>query len=141
MRRRPARRARDGADIGAGGQFAENAAARRQPAAHEGVRDGGRRVLDQQRRLPQPGQPGGDAAGLDLGLRRVGQAGAPLRQRGVVVAVLAGGRVQLARQRGHASGSRCSARSTSSAMTLPEPSQTEFTGVSRYSLGMGPSST
>ena len=140
MRRRPASAREDGADIGAGGQFAENAAARRQPAAHEGVRDGGRRVLDQQRRLPQPGQPGGDAAGLDLGLRRVGQAGAPLRQRGVVVAVLAGGRVQLARQRGHARV-RAAARSTSSAMTLPEPSQTEFTGVSRYSLGMGPSST
>ena len=37
-------------------QFAENAAARRQPAAHEGVRDGGA-ALDQQRRLHSRASP------------------------------------------------------------------------------------
>ena len=39
------------------------------------------------------------------------------------------------------SGSRPRARSTSSALTLPEPSQMEFSGDSRKSSGMPDSST
>ncbi len=39
------------------------------------------------------------------------------------------------------SGLRLSARSTSSAMTLPEPSQIEASGISRYRRGMPDSST
>ena len=38
-------------------------------------------------------------------------------------------------------GCRAIARSTSRQITLPEPSQIEFSGVSRYSRGMPDSST
>ncbi len=84
------------------------------------------------------------AAGAHLDRLGVGELRAQPRGERVQARVGAGRLVDLVEERlqePSPPAPRPSARSTSSAMTLPEPSQIEFSGISRYSRGMPDSST
>ena len=125
-------------------QRAERAAARlAQPAGAERVGDRGRRVADEQRRLEREREVLDRAAREPLRVV-AGRARRAARERvevGVEPRVAAAASSHSARNAGRPSGSRASARRTSSEITLPEPSQIPLSGASRSSCGIGDSST
>ena len=129
--------------VGALGQRAEaQAAVAAQARGAEGVGDRGlgawRTSSEPWRASASPRPRAGRGARRRRG-RRARRAGPRRRRRG------GGRRRPPARprrgRRPSTAGSRASARRTSSALTLPEPSQIEFSGASRYRRGIPDSST
>ena len=131
-------RATIAAQVGAAGERAERAAVLRAEAGGaERVGDRRGRVLHQQGALQAGGHLAGEPAGADLERGGVGQRlEHASRWRGRGAGPRRGARPTSMIQASSASGSRDSARSTSSALTLPEPSQMEFSGDSRNSSGI-----
>ena len=119
-------------DVDAPGQRADAwPAVAGQPGGAEGVRHRGGRVPDQQRALQHQRHPLDQPAGARLDASGSASSCRQRRRRGVERGVRAAAAPTSAQIRVEAAGSRPSARSTSSALTLPEPSQIEFSGASR----------
>ena len=112
-----------------------------QPGRGEGVGHRGVAVTDQQGALQHRGQLPPRCGGRVFGLGRVGQLGAEPRDRRVQPRVGPGRQADLGEVRLDRSGCRARARSASRAATLPDPSQIDCSGASRYSRGIPDSST
>ena len=98
-----------------------------------------RRMARQQAGLRRQRQQLGETPSQRLQLGRPGGQLAQLRQRRDQHRLAAGQGGQIRQQRLPGLASRCSARIRSRHITLPEPSQIEFNGASRYSRAIGPS--
>ena len=112
---------------------AEPGGAERVGDVRRGVPHQQRALQHQRHRLDQP--PGRALVGRRRGPCRAGRPPRPAARSAPRASATS------ASSASTAAGSRASARSTSSALTLPEPSQIEFSGASRYSRGSPLSST
>ena len=122
------------------------AASRRRAAVAEArgaerVRDGGIAVADEQRALQRRARAARRAAGRVPRAPSASASSSLSGHRRVQPRLRAGGELDLRRNASSALGSRSTARRTSSALTLPEPSQIELSGLSRKSRGSCDSST
>ena len=131
----------DRAELEPARERSEDAASAAEPRGAEGVRDGGIAVPDEQRALKRERKPLDKAARAQLGVVRIGQLVLQLGDRAVEPPSAPAASSTSARKAATDSGSRPTARRTSSAFTFPEPSQIEFSGLSRKSRGSCDSST
>jgi hypothetical protein len=132
----------DRGGVRAGGQRAVGEAAlAAEPGGAERVGDRRGRVADEQRGLQREREALDQAPRAVLERVAVGEVVAQSGGERVEARVDAGGQGDLVEECSSAAGAARSARSTSSAMTLPEPSQIDPSGASRYSRGMPDAST